>query len=94
MLGTHEQQIVDGLNEERAELLSYGYTNSEIKNRVEELDREISELVSGDTFRSHELDTGEVIDEVVYEATDLDGGFDGNSNGFISQSFVDPDLDY
>tara|TARA_R110002167_G_scaffold102471_1_gene265810 strand:+ start:130 stop:414 length:285 start_codon:yes stop_codon:yes gene_type:complete len=94
MLGTHEQQIVDGLNEERAELLSYGYTNLEIKNRVEELDRQISEIVGGDTFRSHELDNGEEIDEVSYEAIDLDDGFDGNSNGFISQSFVNPDLNY
>tara|TARA_R110000744_G_scaffold7342_1_gene25244 strand:+ start:344 stop:628 length:285 start_codon:yes stop_codon:yes gene_type:complete len=94
MLGAHEQQIVDGLLAERAEILSYGHINAESSNRVEELDRQINEIVGGDTFRSHELDNGDVIDEVGYEATDLDTGFEGNSYGFVSQSFHDPDLDY
>ena len=37
---------------------------------------------------------GEVIEEVSFEVTDLDTGFDGNSHGFISESFHNPDLDY
>ena len=94
VIGEHEQQIVDRLNEERSEILTFGNDNSESRNRIEELDRKISEIVSGDTFRQHELDDGDVVDNIIHEANDLDTGFEGNSYGFVSQSFHDPDLDY
>ena len=94
MLGVHEQKIVDELNAERSEILAYGHINAESSNRVEELDQQIAEILGGDTFRSHELEGGEVVDDVSYEVTDLDTGFEGNSYGFVSQSFHDPDLDY
>lgn len=94
MLDKHEQLIVDRLSAERSDLLSCNHINLEMSGRVEEISRQIGEIVGGDTFRSYELDVGNVVDDVDYEATDLDTGFDGNSHGFISQSFKNPDLDY
>lgn len=93
MLDKHKQLIVDRLNAERLDLLSCNHINSEMSGRVEEISRQIGEIVGGDTFRSYELDSGSV-GEIDHEITDLDTGFEGNAYGFISQSFKDPDLDY
>jgi hypothetical protein len=93
-LSRHENKIIDALNEERATILSYRYKNSELNIRLDEINRQISDIVGGDTFRLYELeDLGDTSNDIICE-DDLDVGFDGNSHGFISNSFKDPDTDY
>ena len=95
MLKQHEQSIVDRLNEEKIELKGYGHINSELTARIAEIDRQIAEIESGDTFRSYELsDVGGEIDDIVVGSDDLDFSMDGNEHGFVSENFHDPNLDY
>tara|TARA_R100000541_G_scaffold11347_4_gene19459 strand:- start:1725 stop:2015 length:291 start_codon:yes stop_codon:yes gene_type:complete len=90
----HEQKIVDELMSERSEIMSCGHINVELVGRIEEIDRQVSEIVSGDTFRSYELGVGRGVDDLDLSEGDLDIGFNENSHGFMSQSFHDPDIDY
>ena len=87
----HEQKIVDELMAERSEILSCSHSNAELVGRIDDIDRQVSEIMCGDTFRSYELGVG-IENEL--DEDDLDIVFNERSHGFISQSFRDPDLDY
>tara|TARA_R110002050_G_scaffold97704_1_gene203077 strand:+ start:318 stop:602 length:285 start_codon:yes stop_codon:yes gene_type:complete len=92
-LDRHENNIVGALNEERESILSLSYMNSELRGRLSEINRQIGDIVGGDTFRSYELEAiGDLCNDNIDD--DLDVGFDGNSHGFISNSFKDPDENY
>jgi|TARA_R110000765_G_scaffold221706_2_gene325649 hypothetical protein len=94
MLSEHEQTIIDELSSERLEIMSYSHKNTEIINRVEEIDRQINDIVCGDTFRSYELDFCETDIEIYVSKSDHDSGFDGNSHDFVSDLFKNPDDNY
>ena len=92
-LDRHENNIIESLSEERESLLSLRYINSELMARLSEINRQIGDIVGGDTFRSYELEAiGDLCSDHMDD--DLDVGFDGNSHGFISKSFKDPDENY
>ena len=90
-----KEQILAELRAERLELISLGHMNAELLARVEDIEMQIIEIESGDTFRSHELiDNKNFVEETDEFGEIEDESFDDDNYGYISESFHDPSIDY
>lgn len=89
----NEDELINELTIERRELL-LGALNRNSKNRIDEIDVQLSELIGNDSFRSHELEDNSVFLTESSVTNILLDNYGENEYEFVSNSFHDPNLDY
>lgn len=88
-----KEELIAELVSEKQELMA-GSQNRVAMNRIADIDNQISELKGEDSFRSHELQDNKMFIDEVEGSVNLGEGFGDQDYSFVSESFIDPNLDY
>jgi hypothetical protein len=89
----NKENIISELKAEILELKA-GSQNQPAMNRIKDLDEQINELEGNDSFRSHELQDNTLFINEVSGSVDVGEGFGDQDQGYVSESYHDPNLDY